>query len=282
MYTLEAENTYGQRIELTHNDAYVIESIIGLDPPESTINTTRNASADGSIFNSAFVNNRTITITLAINAPAEENRIELYTYFKSKMPVRLYYKNAQRNVYIDGYVRNIDIGFFEKKQVAQITILCPKPFFNAVDDTLIDFTLIEGLFEFPFDIIADGMEFSRLDAGGERLVYNEGDVETGFLITLAATAAVVNPQIYNVVTNEYFALTMTMAAGDEIVINTKKKEKSVTLTSGGIATNIVGNIKEGSTWLQLAPGTNYMIVTAETYPENLLAYCIVTSQFEGV
>lgn len=282
MFKLEAENTYGQRIELTHNEAYVIESIIGLDPPESVINTTRNASADGSIFNSSYVNNRTITITLAINAPAEENRIELYTYFKSKMPVRLFYKNAQRDVYIDGYVRNIDIGFFEKKQVAQITILCPKPFFNAVDDSLFDFTLIEPLFEFPFDIAAGGIEFSRLDAGGERMVLNNGDVETGFTITMAAAAGVVNPQIFNVVTNEYFELNITLAAGDEIVINTKKKEKSVTLTSGGITTNIVGNIKEGSTWLQLMPGTNYLIVTAETYPENLLAYCIVTSQFEGV
>ena len=49
MFTLKAENTYGQRIELTHNEAYVIENVIGLDPPESVINTTRNASADGSI-----------------------------------------------------------------------------------------------------------------------------------------------------------------------------------------------------------------------------------------
>ena len=45
MFTLKAENTYGQRIELTHNEAYVIENVIGLDPPESVINTTRNASA---------------------------------------------------------------------------------------------------------------------------------------------------------------------------------------------------------------------------------------------
>ena len=77
MFTLKAENIYGQKIELTHNDAYVIENVIGLDPPDGVINTTRNASADGSIFNSSYVDNRTITITLAINAPAEENRIEL-------------------------------------------------------------------------------------------------------------------------------------------------------------------------------------------------------------
>lgn len=282
MFTLKAQNTYGQEIELTHNEAYVIENVLGLDPPDSVINTTRNASADGSVYNSAYVDNRTITITLAINAPAEENRINLYTYFKSKMPVRIYYKNAQRNVYIDGYVRNMSVGFFEKKQVCQITIICPKPFFNAVNEALFDFTLIDPLFEFPFSIEEEGIEFSTLDAGGEKLVYNAGDVETGFTISLAAKATVINPAIYNVNTNEFFALNITMNEGDEIMINTRKKEKTVTLLSDGVTSNIVGDIKEGSTWLQLAPSNNYLIVTADSYPENLLAYCIVTSQFEGV
>lgn len=282
MFTLKAENTYGQRIELTHNEAYVIKNVIGLDPPESVINTTRNASADGSIFNSSYVNNRTITITMAINAPAEENRIALYIYFKSKMPVRLYYKNEQRDVYIDGYVRNIDIGFFDKKQVCQITILCPKPFFNSVNDAMFEFTLIEPLFEFPFSIAAEGIEFSTLGAGEEQLVYNGGDVETGFTISLRARGEVHNPEVFNVYTNESFILDVTMEAGDEITINTRKKEKSVTMKSNGVTSNIVGSIREGSTWLQLQPSNNYLIVTAETYPENLLGYCIVTSQFEGV
>lgn len=282
MFTLQAQNPYGQILELTHNEAYVIKNIIGLDPPDGVINVTRNAGADGSVYNSSYVDNRTITITLAINAPAEENRINLYTYFKSKSPVRLYYKNESRDVYIDGYVKNINIGFFDKKQVAQIVILCPKPFFNSADDALFDFTLIQPAFTFPFDIPAEGIEFSTLDAGGERLVYNAGDVETGFTISMAAKDIVINPQVYNVYTNEYFALNITMQAGDEITINTRKKEKSVTLLSNAITTNIVGNIKEGSTWLQLTPGNNYLIVTASNYPENLLAYCTVTSQFEGV
>ena len=282
MFTLKAENKYGQQIELTHNDAYVIENIIGLDPPDSVINTTRNASADGSVFNSSYVDNRTITITLAINAPAEENRINLYTYFKSKMPVRLFYTNDARNVYIDGYVRSMSVGFFEKKQVAQIVILCPKPFFNAVKDDVFNFTLIDPLFEFPFSIAEEGIEFSVLNAGDEQIVYNGGDVETGFTITLAATGTVVNPSIYNTNTNEYFTLDITMSEGDEITINTRKKEKSVTLISDGVKSNIIGNLKEGSIWLQLAPTNNYIIVTAESYPENLLAYCIVTDQFEGV
>ena len=117
MYTLIAQNKYGQQIELTHNEAYVIESIEGIDPPEAVINTTRNANADGSVFNSSYVDNRQIIITLAINGPAEVNRINLYKYFKTKYPVRLYYQNKTRDVYIDGYVKSIQIKFFNKKQI---------------------------------------------------------------------------------------------------------------------------------------------------------------------
>ena len=84
MFTLIAENKYGEQLELTHSEAYVITNIDGIDPPEAVINSTRNAGADGSVFNSAYVDNRVITITLAINAPAELNRINLYKYFKSK------------------------------------------------------------------------------------------------------------------------------------------------------------------------------------------------------
>ena len=77
MYTLIAQNKYGEQLELTRNEAYVIESIEGLDPPDAVINTTRNANTDGSVFNSSYVDNRQITITMAINGPAEANRINL-------------------------------------------------------------------------------------------------------------------------------------------------------------------------------------------------------------
>ena len=53
MFTLIAENKYGQQLELTHNSAYEVIEIDGLDPPDAIINTTRNANADGSVFNSS-------------------------------------------------------------------------------------------------------------------------------------------------------------------------------------------------------------------------------------
>lgn len=428
MYTLIAQNKYEEQLELTHNEAYVITSIDGIDPPDAVINTTRNANADGSVYNSAYVDNRTITITLAINAPAETNRINLYRFFKAKYPVRLYYQNGSRNVYIDGYVQNIQIEFFNKKQIAQITILCPNPFFNGVEDSITEFGTVESLFTFPFHIeesanllpypydntsksadgidwtdngdgtvtvdgtataytafnlqgrtdtvtpytlldgtytvsgcpeggsnsgyriivgitvndawqtiatdlgsgdtftytssmgplgvqitVAEGttidnltfspmiressieddtymeygdppgaIEFSRILINEETNVVNNGDIDTGAIIELRALGVVGTPGIYNVDTREFFVINTTMQEGDVITINTRKKEKSVTLLRDGVTSTLIGSLEFGSSWLQLVPGDNTFIVSADTFPENLYCTFTVINSFEGV
>ena len=281
MYTLIAQNKYGQKLELTHNEAYVIESIEGLDPPDAIINTTRNANADGSVFNSSYVDNRQIIITLAVNSPAEENRINLYRYFKNKYPVTLYYKNETRNVYINGYCKNIQIALFELKQIAQITIICPEPYFNGSENEIVNFSSVQPLFEFPFEI-EEPIPFSEIILDQEKSILNSGDVETGVEIYLRARGPLTNPTIYNVDTNEFFKLTISMVRGDEIYINTKKKQKTVLMTHEGVTTNIIGNLASGSTWFQLNPGDNLFMTTAQINPENLDAYCVITDQFEGV
>ena len=284
MYSLIVENKYKQQMELTHNEAYVIESIEGIDPPEAVINTTRNANADGSVYNSAYVKERQIIITLAINAPAEENRIQLYKYFKSKYPVKLYYKNSSRNVSIEGYCKKPMIEFFNKKEIAQITILCPNPFFSGVEKEITDFSTVNPVFEFPFSIEEPPgeIEFGEILLDQEKVIINNGDVETGAVFYLKSRGSVVNPVIYNAEANVYFRLNITMQLGDEIYINTMTKQKTVELTRNGVTTNIIGNLAGGSTWLIFTPGDNVFVTTAEESPENLDCYCVLTDQFEGV
>lgn len=282
MFTLIAENQFEQQLELTHNPAYTIIEIDGIDPPDATINTTHNAGADGSEFNSAYVNNRQITITLVVNAPAEANRINLYKYFKSKFPVTLYYTNASREVYINGYVQNIDVGYFDKKQTIQIVIFCPKPYFNGVNENAQEFISINGLFEFPFDIEAAGVEFSEMLIGQEQNIVNNGDVTTGVIITIQATGAVTTPKIYNVDTGESLIIDTTLQTGDVVTINTKQGEKAITLLRNGVTSNLIGSLAEGSTWFTLIPGDNVFTLAADSLAENMLVTFTVTDQYEGV
>lgn len=281
MYTLIAQNKYGQQIELTHNEAYVIESIEGIDPPEAVINVVKNANADGSVFNSAYVNERQIIITLAINGPAEDNRINLYKYFKNKYPTRLYYKNGARDIYIDGYCKNIQISFFNLKQIAQIIIICPDPFFKNSDNELINFSSIDPLFEFPFEI-EEPIAFSEILAEVQKNIINKGDVDAGMKLVINITGSVTNPIIYNSETNQYFKLNASFISGDEIVIDTKFMKKSVTLTRNGAITSLVNVIQSGSTWMQLLPGDNLLTMSADSGSEYLSAYILVADLYEGV
>lgn len=282
MYTLIAENKYGEQLEITNNPRYIITDIDGLYPPEGVINTTRVANMDGSVFNSSHINDRVITITMAINGPAEANRLLLYRYFKTKYPVRLYYKNGVRDVYIDGYVSKFSVEYFEKKQTAQIEISCPMALFRAAKESVTEFSNTENMFVFPFAIEAVGRPFSEVTLGEQKTITNGGDVETGVIIKLNALETVLNPKIYNVDTSDRMTLSVEMRAGDEITINTRKKEKSITLLRDGVQTNIVGKLDAGSTWFNLIPGDNVFTYEADEFPEHLQCIFIVNNQFEGV
>ena len=282
MYKLKVENKYGEQMELTKNPRYTISSVDGLYPPESVINTTKVANMDGSVYNSSYVNDRQITITMAINGPAEENRLHLYKYFKTKYPVRLYYGNDVRNVYIDGYVSKMPIEYFEKKQTAQIEITCPMALFRSVEQNITEFSSIENKFVFPFAIEKSGIPFSIPKMGEQKTIVNGGDVETGIVIKLNALGNVTNPKIYDVDNKDHMFLNISMKSGDEITINTLKKEKSIKLLSNGVESNIIGKLEAGSKWFSLIPGDNIFTYEAEEFPENLQCTFIINDQFEGV
>jgi hypothetical protein len=282
VFTLIVENSYGEQLELTHNAAYGIQDIVGLDPPDAVINTTHNAGFDGSIFNSSYMSSRVITITLAINGPAEQHRINLYRYFKTKMPVRLYYRNGTRDVYIDGYTRTLAVQFFAKKEIAQITVECPRPAFNQSLPAVQEMANIQSLFEFPFAIAEPGIPFSEIQTETETIIANDGDLETGAVIKLNAQGEISTPQIYDTMTGASMIFDVSMEAGDEINIDTRQGQKKATLTREGVTTSIVGKMRYGSTWFVLAPGDNLFALTAASGAQYLRATFTVIAQFEGV
>ena len=283
MYQLKVENKYGQQLELTNNEAYVVTDVDGLYPADGTINTTRNASADGSVFNSSYVNEKQIIITLSINSPAEENRINLYRYFKTKEPVKVYFKNDSRNVFIEGYVKNCNIGFFDKKQIFQSTITCPDPYFKNTNPVEVDFSKTIPLFEFPFSI-EEGEPIPFSDLGGQPKISinNSGDVEAGFIIHLYSRNDVVNPVVYSETINQYIGLNMTLRQGEEVIINTIKKQRSVTLISGGTKTNLINKLKFGSEWIYLIAGYNTIGVSADSNIDDMEVNCELNVLYEGV
>lgn len=282
MYQCWIENEYGERLELTNNKDYTVYQIDGLNPPDAIINTTPVANFDGSRFNSSRTNERNIVIYLTIEGDCETNRINLYRYVRTKRYVKFYYKNSARDVYAEGYVENMQIAIFGMKQSVQISILCPQPFFKAVDTSIVDFSTIVPLFVFPFAYEEAGAPFSELEINAQKSIINNGDVINGVIIKIKAAGVALNPTIYNLTQNQYFKLNIEMAEGDELTINTNKSHKEITLLHDGEESNAINDMDIGSEWFQLLSGDNIFTYGADEFPQNLTCTFIHTDEFEGV
>lgn len=282
MFECRIENEYGEQLMLSNNPNYTVYQIDGLNPPDATINRSPVANFDGSKFNSSRVNDRNVVIYLTIDRDCETNRINLYRYARSKRYIKFYFKNGVRDVFIEGYVENMPIEFFEMKQRVQISIICPYPHFKSVQNTITDFSALNPLFVFPFAYEEAGQPFSELQFGGEKIVLNSGDIENGVIITMQAIGKVLNPSVYNFSKNEFFKLNVDLAEGDKIVINTCRQSKSITLTHNGVSTDIINKKEFGSTWFQLLVGDNIFSYDADEFPENLLCSLTHCNEYEGV
>ena len=127
---LSIRNALGDTIQLYGvDDDYQLVSVSGLDPVRAQINMSTLAGQDGATFVSAKLNNRNIVVLLAVNGDIESNRLYLYNMLPVKSQVRVLITTDQRDVYINGYVEYITFNAFEKGAKAQISILCPDPYF---------------------------------------------------------------------------------------------------------------------------------------------------------
>ena len=282
MYSLRVENDKGDTLELTNNPSYKVYKIEGLNPPQATVNSSVNATRDGSKINSVRLGDRNIVIYTTIEGDVEANRINLYKYFPLKKTVKLYFNNDSRNVYIEGTVEIIECDLFSSKQVAQISLICPQPYFKDVDNLVTSFGDVSKLFAFPFSMPKTGVEISAITTNVRKAIVNTGDVESGIIIKLFATGTVVNPIIYDVLKRTQLRLNFTMLSGDTVVINTNQGEKTIELIRSGINHNILGNMTPSSSWFTLESGDNVYTYDAESGSSSLQLTFTTAILYSGV
>lgn len=285
MYSLTVQNKYGTKMTLTNDNRYYVVRVMGLTPAAANINTDALAVGDGGLFNSSKVGTRNIVITLkykeGINV--EEARLALYNVFKTKQRVRVFYKTATRDVFIDGYVETFDGDLFERGQMAAVSIICPDPFFKAVESTVTDFNAVIRLLEFPVEFPESGIPFSEIRAYSEKSVVNGGDAESGVIIRCNFTGEVENPAFYNLTTGEGLSVAFSFLRGDSLIIDTNQGSKSITLIREGTTINMLNYLVQGSAWFLLTIGDNIFTFTADDDGrENMDVVFTSTNQFEGV
>lgn len=236
---------------------YQVINISGLNPPAAQINMTTIVGMDGAVFNSSKLQTRNLVLTVKINGDVEQNRLNLYSYFRTKEHCKFYYSNASLDVSIEGYVETVECDLFTNSEMAQISIICPYPYFRSIFEVTQDFSNVIKKFVFPFSInYGNPVVISTLDTSGNVSIYNHSESETGAIIYINFLDSASSLDIINTATGDEFEIVYSFLEDDSVVINTNKGKKSIMLIRSGAVTNLFSAVQAGSVFLQLLPGIN--------------------------
>ena len=281
MFTLKITNSKGQIFELTHDlRNYAVIDVQGLTRPQAQINRTIAGTLDGSFYNSARVEERNIVLTVVLNGDIEANRQRLYNIFPiPRQKCDILWMSRNRNVTIEGYIEVLESNLFENRETVQISIICPRPYFQDAEAIFTELSEVVKMFEFPF-AISEPIPFSEILDHSVATVNNIGDVVSGLKIAANITDNVTGLTIYNTTTSEYLGFDFTFASGDHIDISTMSGKLYARLLRAGQTVNLMKYLKSGSKWLKLALGENDFTYTA-TSGDDAVSITLETANLYG-
>lgn len=285
------------------NSGFLIKEVTGLGPVKATINTTDISTNDGSLFNSARLAERNIVFQfIFLDNPGVESiedvRHKSYRYFPLKKNVDIVIQTDNRILRTTGYVESNEPNIFSDQEGCQVSIICPDPYLYSAGDDAINYTVfygVEPVFEFPFSnesLTEKLIVFGNIVNKTESVITYQGDSEIGITIRIHAIGPVKNVTIYNTGTREQMKIDTDKIAAlmggdgiitsDDIIINTMKGEKSITLIREGRSYNILNCLDKNTNWFSLVKGDNIFAFTAEDGSENLQFSIENKVVYEGV
>lgn len=281
---------------------FLIVSITGLGPSKGTINTTEVSTNDGSLYNSARLNQRNIVMDLLFTETVKGETIEdirqkSYKYFPMKGRLELLIETDNRLVSTNGYVESNEPNIFAEREGTQISIICPDPYFYSAGEDGVVTTTFYGLvsiFEFPFSnesVTEPLIVFGEIQDKTENVIPYYGNAEIGVTIKIHALGEVGNITMYNTRTRETMRIVVDrlveltgsgIIEGDDIIIDTNRGNKSIILIRDGNTTNILNCLDKNTDWIHLANGDNIFAFTAESGISNMQLLVENRVIYEGV
>lgn len=261
---------------------YNVVATEGLTPVAATINTTGNGVVDGTFYNSSFLSERNIILTMVPDGDIEEKRLELYKIFRPKSLARVYIKSKLRNVYIESRVESVELDLHVKRQSITVSLIAPQPYFLNADEKVYNQTAVMSDLEIPFEIPQEGLEFGNITKERDITIVNEGEEASGLIMEIIATDTAVNPVIYNKTTREKFCIREKMLRGDKIEINTHKGQKKIEMNRGTVKTNLLNKIEKNSKWLAVETGKNIFSYGCAAGEENIRIKYRFNEMYGGV
>lgn len=299
-------NYRGESVEMELANPYktglAVVSVDGLGTVKATINTTKVAGVDGSIYNSSRAESRNIVFNLKFvnnqyGESIEDIRQKTYKFFPLKRAVTILVETDNRKLETKGYVESNEPDIFSDSEGCQISVLCPDSYFYSASEGGVqttNFYGVEPMFEFPFSnesLKTELIVFGDIGTHSEGNIDYYGDADIGIIMRIHAIGTAENISIYNVDTREVMRIDTEKLASltgkgivdlDDIIIDTIKGEKSVTLLREGEYYNILNCLGKSTDWLSLTKGNNILALTADSGITNLQVQVMNQVVYEGV
>ncbi len=238
-------------------DLIQIRNIDGLDPVKASVNTSLYGSIDGESYTGSSVPKRNIVLTIKANPNWDDWTYEslrklVYQYFMPKLATRLvFYMDDMDPVEISGIVESCENNMFSKDPEILVSIVCPDPYFTAVDAIVLTGQTVE-------------------DDATPTVIEYEGNIEAGFKLKVtwvnnpAPSLLSVQMGDLGVPGTSYINVEATIDNTKYFEMNTvqmKKYIRSVNVLTGAI-TNLLSKVsaQQGDMWAVLTPGENELSV----------------------
>ena len=271
----------GKTLDLFENDFFDLINADGLTVANTSIATTTTPQIDGDETQNIQANPRVVNLDLQIKSGLDVERAKraILDVIKIKKRGTLTFIQGtgteQRMIEISGIVQTVSMPRFNNAVIMQVSLYCNNSFWQDVDDVVFEISraLPKHHFEIAFPIDSP-VVLGAIDRQMQQTYNNDGDVDTGLIITIVTVGNVTNPKISNQ-NGEFIGIGDTLSANDKVIINTYKGQK--TITKNGVS--IFNKILSGSVFLRMETGTNVFSISADSGAENMFFYVSFKRRF---
>ena len=286
-------NSDGKEIKFSFGSPFNLQNKEGFDSAEIITNSQTNYGVDGEGFISSRLSVRNLSLSGYLIGDSKEDylrlRKQMISTFNPRLAGKVTYANDIGQYQIDVIpeflprFNEAELKGFGSGDSFTVVLKALDPYWTDKSeiDAEIPMAREENLFEFPLEI-TDDFEFSRLIAGDVIEIQNNGDVAVGAVFTINVNGILVNPRLYNVITQDYFALNGTFTTGTRLRISTLRGKKRVEQDDGDGWYNIMTKRKVESTFLQIDRGINYLQLQADEGVEFTTSYIRFEPKILGV
>lgn len=288
MLQLDFVSKSGQALPLVKNAYFDLINVDGMTAAATDISSIVIGGIDGDTINNIQAQPRGIVLDLRIKdyVNVEDAKRYILSFVKLKQQCSLLWTQNAQTKRIEAVVEAIAMPRWKAGVTMQISLHCPRAFWEDVADVLSEISAAKNLHYFtttPGDMLyfpQAGIPLGEYDTSRTRTFVNSGDVAVGMTIEIKAYATVTNPIIYDQNGN-FFGVgygtgekQVVMNSWEKIVITTQAGQKNVMLNGE----SIIDKIKPRSTWLQLEAGENEFSINSDDDDVDNMTFTLIYKQ----